>query len=278
MGSKSFYKLVALSLRGAKRRGNLVKPCIKELDCFLRSKCVVAMTNLWIIILLIIFSFSASADETHHAGEHGGQIFHHFTLETDIGNSREGAVASWDFDGWIGNDENKLWLKSEGEQLESSTSKAEFWAMYSRNISDFWDAQIGLRQDVQPEQTTYLAIGFDGLAPYFFETQAHIFISDRGDTSIRIRQENDFLLTQKIVFQPYLEINIFAQDVENQDIGVGISDAEIGLQTRYEITRKFAPYIDFRYERKFAGTSDIAKIHGEDIDDFITSIGVKLMF
>ena len=36
------------------------------------------------------------------------------------------------------------------------------------------------------------------------------------------------------------------------------------MQTRYEITRKFAPYIDLRYERKFGETGSIAKSEGED--------------
>lgn len=232
----------------------------------------------FLLLLLLLATTTANAEENHHTSEHGGQIFHRFSLETDIGNSREGTLASWDFDGWIGDDENKLWLKSEGEQLEDSTHKAEFWAIYSRNISEFWDAQIGLRQDIQPEPTTYFVAGFDGLAPYLFETQAHVFVSDRGDTSLRLRQENDLLLTQQLIFQPYFEVNIFAQDVPQQDIGAGIANGEIGLQTRYEITRKFAPYIDLSYERKFGETASIAKEHGDANDDFIASIGVKLMF
>lgn len=234
--------------------------------------------NFVFAIICFFISASAAASENHLAGEHGGQVFHKFTLETDIGNSREGTLASWDLDGWIGGDENKLWLKSEGEQLENSTDKAEFWAMYSRNISDFWDAQIGIRQDIQPQQTTYLVAGFDGLAPYFFETEAHIFVSDRGDTSFRLRQKNDFLLTQDIIFQPYFEVNIFAQDIPQQDIGAGVARAEVGLQTRYEITRKLAPYIDLRYERKFGETASIAKENGEANNDFIASAGIKLMF
>ena len=84
----------------------------------------------------------------------------------------------------------------------------------------------------------------NGLAPYFFETEAHIFISEEGYVSANIRQENDLLLTQKLILQPYAEINLFAQDVPDRDIGAGISDGKIGLQTRYEITRKFAPYVD----------------------------------
>lgn len=217
-----------------------------------------------------------AADMQH---EHGGGIFHMFRLEADIGSNDNGdTVASWDLDGWVGTDENKLWLKSEGERAGDTLESAEFWVLYSRNITTFWDAQVGLRYDSKPDSTAYLTLGFNGLAPYFFETEAHLFISDQGDVSVRLREENDFLLTQKLILQPYLEVNLFAQDVNEQDIGAGISDGKIGLQTRYEFTRKFAPYIDVHYGRKFGETASITKSNGEDKDELVGAIGLRLMF
>jgi copper resistance protein B len=150
--------------------------------------------------------------------------------------------------------------------------------MYSRNVAEFWDAQVGIRYDEQPNSTAYMVAGFEGLAPYFFETEAHLFVSDEGDVSARIRQENDLLITQKLIAQPYIEVNFSAQDVLEQEIGAGLTSGEFGIQTRYEITRKFAPYIDARYERKFGETSNIAKEHGENQDDFIASVGLRVMF
>lgn len=220
-------------------------------------------------------------DSTHknHAEEHGQQIFHAIRLETDVGASREGTLSTWDLDGWIGGDINKLWLKSEGESLEGKTpERAEYWAMYSRNVATFWDAQVGIRYDDQPNSTAYLVTGFEGLAPYLFETEAHLFVSEDGDVTARFRQENDLLITQKLITQPYFEVNFSAQDVPEQEMGAGLTSGEIGIQTRYEITRKFAPYIDIRHEHKFGETSSIAKKLGENQDDTIASIGLRLMF
>ncbi|MCE9508551.1 MAG: copper resistance protein B [Alphaproteobacteria bacterium] len=219
-------------------------------------------------LLLLTFSPSVQAMEGH-----GAQVFHAFRLATDYGGGNVPA-ARWDLDGWIGGDDNKLWLKSEG----GKTERAEFWALYSRNIDAFWDAQIGLRHDTQPDSASYLTLGFNGLAPYFFETEAHLFISNEGDVSARLRAENDFLVTQRLILQPYAEINLFAQDVPQQDVGSGLSDGEIGLQTRYEFTRELAPYVDVRYERTFGETASIAQSAGEDNDDFIAAIGLRLMF
>jgi len=235
--------------------------------------------KLTVFAALLALSYSNAAwSAEDHMDEHGGQTFHMFRLEADYGAGQDDPVGSWDFDGWIGGDDNKLWLKSEGEVVDGKTEQAEFWAMYSRNVATFWDAQIGIRHDIQPESTSYLVLGVEGLAPYFFETEAHLFVSDEGDVSARLRQENDFLLTQRLILQPYVEANLYAQDVADQEVGAGLSSAEFGLQTRYEITRKFAPYVDFRYERKFGETSSIAKKNGEDNDDFIASIGLRLMF
>ena len=62
------------------------------------------------------------------------------------------------------------------------------------------------------------------------------------------------------------------------EIGAGIASAEIGIQTRYEFTRKFAPYLDIKYERKFGETSSIAKNNGEDNDALIGTFGLRTMF
>ena len=153
-----------------------------------------------ILIFLCVATLSTPAFAGEEPGEeHGHAIYHAFHLKTGVGSSDDASIADWDFNGWIGTDENKLWLKSEGERENGVTGQAEFWAMYSRNISTFWDAQIGVRHDTQPDSLTYAVIGFEGLAPYFFETEAHIFVSEDGDVSAQIRQENEFLITQKLI-------------------------------------------------------------------------------
>ncbi|SEM20946.1 copper-resistance protein, CopA family [Syntrophus gentianae] len=220
---------------------------------------------------------------THEQGtmarkEHGGQIFHAFQLEAGAGSSDNDGTFNWHFDGWIGTDENKLWLKSEGERTGGKTEQAEFWTLYSRNIHPFWDGQVGVRHDMKPTSLTYFTLGFAGLAPYFFETEAHLFVSEDGDLSARLRMEKDFLVTQRLILQPYLEANLYAQDVPELDVGTGLASAEFGIQARYELTRKFAPYIDVKYERKFGETSSIAKSHKEDNEAFICAAGLRLMF
>ena len=210
---------------------------------------------------------------------HGGDTFHAFDLEIGIGATDDGSnFSDWDFDGWIGSDENKLWLKSEGERSNSETEQAEFWAMYSRNIDKFWDLQVGIRHDTQPHSLTYAVVGFDGLAPYFFETEAHLFVSEDGDFSARLRQEKELLFTPILIAEPYFEIEFHAQDVSELDIGAGFSSIELGIQTLYEITRSVAPYLEIKYERKLGETSSIARRNNEDSGALIGTLGLSLLF
>ncbi len=238
--------------------------------CIKRS--VYSLAAFW---LLLPLSGHAQND---HRKEHGGQWFHRFLLETDAGESREGAIYRWDFDGWIGGDENKIAFKSEGERVDGDTHHAEYWVLYSRTASEFWDIQMGVRQDTTPHSTTYFTVGVEGLAPYFFETEAHLFVSDEGNVSLRLRQENEFLLTQRLVVQPYLEASLYANDEEEEHLGAGLTEAEVGLQTRYEFSRAIAPYIDLRYERSFGETANLRKSDGEENGEAIASIGIRLMF
>ncbi len=231
-----------------------------------------------LVYLSVLFTCHVAFADPH-SHEHGGQIFHSFTLQAGAGVNSDGdAQQNWDFDGWIGTDDHKLWLKSEGERFKNALEKAEFSAYYSRNISTFWDAQIGLRYDTKPDSLGYLAFGFEGLAPYFFETSAHLFVSEEGDVSARLHLENELLFTQRLILQPFLEINLQAQDVPEAHLSAGLTDAELGLQLQYDVTRTFAPYAEVKYTRKFGDNATHAEHHGESRGETIGSLGIRVLF
>lgn len=229
------------------------------------------------INLLTLIAFCAYSSATF-AGGHGDGLYHSIQLDTEIGVSHGDALTRWEMDGWVGKDRDKLWLKSEGDVTRDATERAEFWGLYSRAVSEFWDAQIGIRQDIQPQTTTYLALGFDGLAPYYFETELHLFISDRGNVSARLKEKNEINLTQRTVLEPYLELNISAEPVQELGLGAGLTSGEVGLLARYEITKAIAPFIDVRYESKFGGTAKRALSEQEARDGGVVSLGLRVRF
>lgn len=221
---------------------------------------------------------AAQGQEGRHKTEHGGQVFHRFQLETGYGREGGHGAAGWDLDGWIGTDEHKLWLNSEGERTGGEFGEATVQVFYSRNIDTFWDAQAGIRHDLQPSSLSYLALGFEGLAPYFFETEAHAYLSEDGDVSFRLRQENDLLVTQRLILQPYLEAEAALQSAPELDLGSGLSRVTLGLQLRYEFTRGFAPYLDIGYNRTFGETADFAREEGEEAGSGAVAAGIRLLF
>jgi copper resistance protein B len=181
----------------------------------------------------------------------------------------------------IGDDFNKITLRAEAEylQIETKFETAEFQLRYQRLISDFFDAHIGVRYDVNPiPQRTYAVFGVNGLAPQWFEVDASAFISDKGDTSVRLEAEYDILFTQRLALEPSLEMNIALADDEPTGVGAGVSDMEIGLRLRYEILREVAPYIGMNWEKKFGNTARFAQSEGEGTDTLSFVAGLRLMF
>lgn len=214
--------------------------------------------------------------------EHGGGI-NWFALADRLEyQSAEGSpTLLFDGQGWWGTDRNKLWLKSEIEYdfSEDRFEEAELQALWSRPIARYFDVQAGVRRDFEPDPSrTYGVLGVQGLAPYWFEIDAAIFISGHGDVTARIEAEYDLLLTQRLIAQPRTELNFSAQDVAALGIGSGLSTAELGLRLRYEIRREFAPYIGVNWERSVGDTADFARLAGDDPGAVSFVAGVRLWF
>lgn len=191
-------------------------------------------------------------------------------------------VALWDVIGWVGDDYNKLYLKSEGDYNTSKgkheSTRAEL--LYSRNVSTFWDVQAGLRHDFisNADDRNFAAFSLYGLAPYWFEVDASTYLSDEGDVSARIEAEYDLLLTQRLILQPRFETNLALQDVREYNIGSGINDIELGARLRYEVTRKFAPYIGVEWTQNIGETKNMLEAAGEDTSKTAIVAGVKFWF
>ena len=244
----------------------------------LRS-CLLPLTGLFILLSGTFCASPGYSQKQHSSGQHGIDIFHSIEVEAGIGSDdNDDSVMDWDIDAFIGTDENKLWFKTEGERSDSVTEQAEFWSMYSRNISTFWDLQIGYRHDSQTDSRGYLVFGFDGLAPYFLETEAHLFVGEDGDISARIRQEAELLFSQQLILQPFYEVNLFFEDVPEIEAGSGFSDIELGVNFRYQLKRQFALYLEIKYEKQFGRTANISRRDGADTSLWLGTLGFRLLF
>jgi copper resistance protein B len=224
-----------------------------------------------------LLASAAFAQDMGHGEDPAPTIFQNIRIEGDYAPTKEG-LFTWDVDGWIGGDTERIWLRAEGEVEDGIVGDAEAQIYYGWNVDPFWDVLVGVRQDFEPESTTYLAASIVGLAKYDFETEGTIFLSDRGDLSARFSQSFDILLTQRLIAQPYAQLDVYAQDLPELNIGAGLSEVEVGLQLRYEITRKFAPYIDAVWQRKVGESSGLARAAGEDAEQSSIRFGLRVWF
>lgn len=220
------------------------------------------------------------------AREHGGLTATKLLidqLEVGIGEGRE--TYSWDGQFWYGGDINKLWVKTEGEgEFGGELEGAEIQALWSRAIDPWFDFQAGVRQDFRsgPDRT-HLVLGVQGLAPYWFEVEGALFLSNKGDVTGRVEAEYDLRLTQQLILQPLVEVDFSLQDIPELGIGAGLSTAEIGARLRYEIFPSsgpavIAPYIGVEYERAFGDTADFRRADGEDRGDLRLLVGLRSWF
>lgn len=185
----------------------------------------------------------------------------------------------WDVQGWVGDDYRKLWFKSEGSYEDGSTDEGEVQILYSRAWTPFFDWQVGVRHDFEPTPTRHhLVIGAQGLAPQWFEIDSALFLSDAGDLSARIEAEYDLLLTQRLVLQPRLEVEVAASAVPELGFGSGVTEAEFGLRLRYEWRRKVAPYIGVEWHRYFGETAEFVRDAGVDSEETRFIIGLRLWY
>jgi copper resistance protein B len=213
--------------------------------------------------------------------ESGGMTFSQLMIDRlEYRAQKSGEGYHWEGEGWIGGDINRLAIKSEGEgDVGGRLESAEVQALYSRAIDPWWNIVAGVRQDFRPQpQRSYATIGIEGLAPYWFEVEAQAFLSDKGDAHLRLEGSYDQRLTQRLILQPAVEVNIAAQDVSDIGIGSGLSNTEIGLRLRYEFAREFAPYVGINWERSFGDTARYARAAGDRASVANLVMGIRFWF
>ena len=180
---------------------------------------------------------------------------------------------------WYGKSFEKLWVKAEGEVSGGRLSDLRTEVLWDHAIAPYWATQLGVRHDFgEGPDRTWAAFGVQGLASYWFDTQATLYVGEGGRTAGRLEFEYEELLTQKLFLQPKVELNLYGRDDPQRAIGAGLSDAEFGLRLRYEVRREIAPYIGVVYRQRYGHTADFARAQGESTDDLQFVAGLHAWF
>jgi copper resistance protein B len=207
-------------------------------------------------------------------------LFGHAVLDQlEWRRARGNNIQAWDAYAWYGRDEGKLWLKTEGERSAAKTEYAEVELLFNRYIARWWSLQVGARHEFgEGPERSWLAVGLQGLAPYFFEVDATAYVGAQGRTALRLESEYELLLTQRLILQPALEVNFYGKDDEASGFGAGLADAELGIRLRYEFHRQFAPFVGVSYRKLFGKTQDLAAGTGDDASEAQFVAGFRIWF
>lgn len=190
-----------------------------------------------------------------------------------------GSGQAWEARGWYGGDIDRLWLRSDGEREGGRTTASSLELAYGRAISPWWHVLIGGRQMFAPGRArTSAAFGVQGMAPYKFEVSAMLYVAEGGHASLHLEGEYDVLLTNRLILQPRLEAELAARDDPAHRTGSGLTTVEGGLRLRYEITRRFAPYVGVEHVRRFGDTADLRRADGEAARETRWVAGLRFWF
>ncbi len=186
---------------------------------------------------------------------------------------------AYDMQAWFGRNYDRAVLKAEGDIDGGKLQEARTELLWGHAVAAFWDVQLGVRHDsgVDPSRT-WVAFGVQGLAPYWFETEATAYFGEDGRSALRFDAEYELLLTQRLILQPRIEANFYGKRDAARELGSGLSDVTMGLRLRYEIRREFAPYVGIERARKFGGTKDLVRAAGKDTDESRVVAGVRFWF
>ena len=187
----------------------------------------------------------------------------------------DGSALGWDATAWIGGDVDRVWLRSEGESVDGDLEAASIEVLGGRAVSRWWDVVAGVRHEVgEGPSQTFAAVGVIGVAPGKFEVEATAYLGTSGQSALEVEAEYDTLLTNRLILQWRGEATFHGKDDPARGIGAGVGTVEVGARLRYEVTRRFAPYVGVEYERAFGGTGELRP---QDHDTRVVA-GVRIWF
>ena len=144
---------------------------------------------------------------------------------------------------------------------------------------DLFRSARRVAHDIDSRPTrNFVALGIQGLAPYFFDLELTGYASNEGHLAAKLEASYDLLLTQRLILQAQIEVNLYSKADPVRMVGAGFSDIDTGLRLRYEFSRKFAPYLGVVYEGKFGQTASFARRAGESAGDVRFVFGIRTWF
>jgi copper resistance protein B len=186
---------------------------------------------------------------------------------------------TYDWQAWYGQDYDRIVVRAEGEIDQGTFKNARNEALWGHALAAYWDTQVGVRLDSGlGVDRVWGAFGIQGFAPYWIYMEATAYVGEQGRTAFRLESEYDVLISQKLIIQPRIEINLYSQGDPSRLVSSGLSNIEAGLRLRYEIYRELAPYIGIEWAGTFGPSADTIRAGGGKAEETRFVAGVHFWF
>ena len=202
------------------------------------------LITLALIALPLVATAGIKDDDWYNAGR----------IDIDFGELNSQQQIGVDGQWRIGDDFNKFVLEFEGQRVANEWQEPQVQLLYSRYLSKFWDWRAGLRQGLESDGDSALMLGIEGLAPYWFEVEASLYLDSAGDLSFETELSYELQLTQKLVAEVFSNMTWYASDNIDELQGRGLASNDIGLGLRYEFNRNVGVYVE-AYKNQIHGDS-----------------------
>ena len=186
----------------------------------------------------------------------------------------------WEGEAWAGTFKHRLWLRTEGTiDPDGDVASGRLDLFYDHPIATFVDVQAGVRYDLDARPgRIWAALGFEAHVPYVTKAWATLYVGDEGRAGLSLRGSYDWLLTEHLILQPELRLNLYTEDDPARAIGSGLSEFGADLRLRYEVTERLAPFVGLTYQRLVGDTAQFARRDGKRTDDARVVVGVSTWF
>ena len=175
---------------------------------------------------------------------------------------------------WYGSDSQRLRLTWDIEHNQQD-SHQDISLAWQKPLDSFWNYEWGVAY--QSEQT-WFKLNVNGLMPYRFEVESNLLLNEQGHILLSFEGHYDFRLTQHWVLQPSLSANLSSHTQSAQLQGKGLTELKTGLRLRYDVTRRFAPYLGIQQHDFFGKTADLRAQQGETNHETTWLAGVRWWF
>lgn len=212
--------------------------------------------------------------------EQGGSQTRHSVIERlEINTGNDIEQYAWESNTWFGGDLNKFWIKVDVEgDIEESIDHVETQMLWSRAIGPWADLQVGLKFDhnrISSDKTNF-GFGIHGLARYLLKYDVFSYVSTDGNIFAHIEAETEFHITQRLMFEPEIELEVSGQAVPDENLGDGVTKTISSVRLRYEYTPEFSPYIGVETQSHVGSTKNLLQSAGKKTSKTFFVFGIKL--